>query len=91
MQDTESRIAVLDALHDDTHREEIVNLLDGLVLVDHLSVNAEEVLGAPVDLGLDACLLHLLSDLVGNLLNKRLAVRTGRADILRELLVNVGL
>ena len=51
MDHAEGRVAVLDGLHDDADREEIVDLIQGLALVDHFPVDAEEMLGASADLG----------------------------------------
>ena len=50
MDHTQRRVAVLYGIHDDAHRKQIVNLVDGLVLIFHLLINAEKMLHAPVDL-----------------------------------------
>ena len=41
MDDTERCIAVFDGFHDDADRKEVIDLIQRLVLVDHLFVDAE--------------------------------------------------
>ncbi len=62
MNDAERGITVLHRIHDDAHREEIVNLVHGLVLVHHLPVYAEEMFDASLNLRLYVRLFHIFGD-----------------------------
>ena len=89
--DAERRIAVLDRVHDDADGEQVIDLVQGLALVHHLFVDAEEVLDSAVDLGLDPGLLDVLPHLLGNLLHELLALRLSLRDLVHEVVVDVGL
>ena len=60
MDDTKCRITILDRLNDNTDGKKIIDLIDRLVLVDHLAVNAKEMLGTSLDVSLDTGPLHVL-------------------------------
>ena len=72
MDDTERCIAVFDGFHDDADRKEVIDLIQRLVLVDHLFVDAEKVLDSSVDICLNAGLVdmtgHLFYDRIDKLL-----------------------
>ena len=53
MQDAEGAVAVADAVGDDPHRREVVDLVELLALLVHLLPDRIEVLGAAPDLRLD--------------------------------------
>ena len=56
--DTQSRIAVFYGIHNDTDGKQIINLINGLVLVHHLFINGEEMLGTSGNLRFDASLFN---------------------------------
>ena len=70
MDDAQRRIAVLDGVHDDAHREQVVDLVNALVLIHHLLVDAEQMLDAAFHLAADTRLLHGISHLVKNGIDK---------------------
>ena len=53
MDQTQGRIAVLHRIHDDPHGDQVVDLLQLLVLLDQLFVDAVQMLWPAADLGLD--------------------------------------
>jgi len=55
-------VALLDAVHDDPDSQKIVDLVDGAPGSLHLAVDAVEVLGAPLDPGIDPQVQELLAD-----------------------------
>ena len=89
MDHTQRRVAVLYGIHDDAHRKQIVNLVDGLVLIFHLLINAEKMLHAPVDL----CRNPRLADMVGNLLHDVrdifFPLAFAHGDLIDQIIINV--
>ena len=69
MDNTQCGITVLYRVHNDTHGKQIVNLVDGLVLVLHFFVNAEEMLDPAVDFRLDAGIFNMLLYFLHNIFN----------------------
>ena len=63
------RIAILYAVHNNTNRKQIVNLIYGLILVLHLFINTEEMLYTTVNLRLNPCIFDMIADLVHDILN----------------------
>ena len=64
---SQSRITVLDRIHFDPHRKQIVNLIQSLILIHHFLINAEKMLHPPVDLRLDAAPLNMTADFIDGL------------------------
>ena len=50
MDDPKCRITVFYGVHNDTHGKQVIDLVNGLVLVDHFLINTEKVLCPPIDL-----------------------------------------
>ena len=57
MDDAQRRITILDAVHNNPHGKQIVNLVESLILVHHLFVDAEEMLHSSIYLGYNGGLL----------------------------------
>ena len=72
MDHAQGRVTVLDRLHDDADREQIVYLIQRLMLVYHFLIDAEKVLYTSVHMGLNSRIFHVLLDLVHNTLNEGL-------------------
>ena len=86
---TQDGIAVPDGPDDDADREEVVDLLDGFILVEHLAVDAEQVLDAAVHLALDAGVANMLFDLLGDLLDIALALTLALLHLFHKVIVYV--
>lgn len=67
MDHSQSRITVLDRIHFNPHRKQIINLVKSLILIHHLLVNTEEMLHPPVNLRLDAAPLNMPADFIDDL------------------------
>ena len=80
-------ITVLHRLHHDPNRKQIINLVQGLVLLHHLLINAEEMLHPSPYGGVDACLLHMLPDLVHNRLYKGLSGVLAKIHFLHQVII----
>ena len=91
MDHAQSRVAVLHRVHDDPHREQIVDLIQGLILVHHLLIDAEEMLHPPVYLGFDPGLPHVGRHLVYDALDERLPGFLPQGDLLGQVIVDLGL
>ena len=87
----ERRIAVPHRLHDDTNREQIIDLVDGLILVHHLTIDGEEVLHTSADLGIDARLLDMLRYLRDNVSDPGFSGFLLQVDLRREIIVDIRL
>ena len=91
MNHAERRIAVPHRFHDDTDRKQIIDLVDGLILVHHLTVDGEEVLHTSADLGIDARLLDMLRDLRDNVSDPGFSGFLLQVDLRREIIVDIRL
>ncbi len=69
MDNAERRIAVHHRIHDDAHRKQVIDLINGLILVFHLFINAEKMLDTAVYLCFDSGARDMLSYLVHNRLD----------------------
>ena len=88
MDDSQRRITVLDGIHNDPHREQIVNLVQRLMLVDHLLVNAEKMFDPSADFSFDAGGFDLLFHIVHDAVNECLAFLTFHVDILYKIIIS---
>ena len=91
MDHAERRIAVPYGLHDDADREQIIDLVDGLILVHHLTIDGEEVLHTTADLGIDARLLDMLRDFRDNVFDPGFSRFLLQVNLRREIIVDVRL
>ena len=91
MNHAQGRIAVLHGIHNNPHGKYIVNLIQGLILVDHLPVNAEEMLYPAIHLRLNLCLLDVFSDLIDNLFHKSFSCPLPEGNLIRQFLKNLRL
>ena len=91
MDDAQGCVAVLDRLHDNPDCEQVINLIQGLVLVHHFFVNTEKMLHPPVHMGLDPRVLHMLLDLGHDLLHKGLPIALLLRDLLLQIVIDLRL
>ncbi len=91
MDDAQGSVTVPYAVHDDAHREEIVYLIQGLVLVLHFLIDAEEMLHPAVDLRLDAGIADMLADLVHNALDILFPHALALGNLVHKIVVDLRL
>ena len=89
--DAKRRITVLYRIHDDANRKKIVNLIQRLVVIHHLLVNAEEVLHTPVNSRIDPGLLHGFCHVGCDLFDVLLALHLALIDLLHKILIHLRL
>ena len=53
-------ITVLHSIYQDSYRKQVINLINSLILIDHLLINTEEMLHTAIYLSFDICLYHML-------------------------------
>ena len=70
MDQSESCITVFDRIHHNTHGKQIINLIQRLILVDHLPVNTEKVFDTAVNLRFNASGFHMMADFIHNRTDK---------------------
>ena len=75
MDDAQRCIAVLYRVHDDPYREQVIDLVHRLILIDHLLVNAEKMLDTPVHIRFDAGVLHVGGHFIHDLLDEFFPLR----------------
>ena len=63
MNNAQHRIAIPHGLYNNPNGEEVIDLVNGLILIDHLLIDGEEVLNPPLDICLDSAFLDMLSHL----------------------------
>ena len=89
MNDTKCRITVLDCIHQNTDSKQVINLIDGLILVDHLLVDTEEMLDSSIHLCLDSGIIHMLLDLFYNIADKFLTLALTKCNLLNQIIIYV--
>ena len=70
MDHTQRRITVFDRIYDNAYGKQIIHLIQRLILIDHLFVNAEEMLHSSIYFCLNMGILHMVRDLCHDLLHK---------------------
>ena len=88
MNDTQGRIAILYRIHNNTHGKQIINLIDGLILILHFFVDAEEMLYAPVNLCFDAGIFNMLTDLIHNALDIFFADILAHRNFIHQIIIS---
>ena len=91
MNHTKCRIAVFYGVHDNTHRKQIVNLIQRLILVHHLFINTEKVFYATADFGFDADVANLFPHFFNNAVNKLGTLLFPKINLLLQFLTNLRL
>ena len=89
MDHTQRRIAVLYCVHQDADGKKIIDLVDGLVLVHHFFVNAEEVLDPSGNLGFDPGVVHMLLHLFYDAVDKLLPLALSQRDLIYQIIINI--
>jgi len=88
---TEGSITVFYRIYNDTYRKQIINLIQCLVLIDHLFINTEEMLHPSVDLSLDPRVFDVLGDLLHDLLDELLPLRLPGVDLVHQIIEHLRL
>ena len=88
MNNTKGRITVLHCIHNNTHRKQIIDLIQCLVLIDHLLVNAKEMLNTAIHLCLDTALCHMLTDFFHNGIYKSLTLTALQIDLSGQIIIH---
>jgi hypothetical protein len=84
---SECRVAILHRVDDHANGHDVEDLVELLALLDHLLVDAPEVLAAPGDVGFDVQFRQLCPDLGHGLGEVHVSFGTARADEMIELAV----
>ena len=87
MDHPQRRIAVPHRIHNDTHREQIIDLVYRLILVLHLLVNTEEMLDPSVNLCSDPRMFYMLRHLIHDRLDILLAVAFADGNLVDQIIV----
>ena len=88
MYDPQGRITVFHCIYNDPHREQIIDLVQGLILIYHFFVNAEEVLDPAVDLGMDPGVVDMLPDLSHDLIDESLTFASFQIDLFHQIIID---
>ena len=88
MDHPQGRIAVLHRLHDDTHCKQIVDLVQSLVLVLHLFIDAEKMLDPAVHLSADTGIFNVVADFVHNALDIFLPDAFAHGNLIHQVIVD---
>lgn len=74
MDDPQRCVTILYSIYDDPHCKQIVYLIQGLILIYHLLIDAEEMFDPAVDLSMNAGIADVLPYLSNDLINKCLSL-----------------
>ena len=88
---SEHSVTVLDGVHYDARREQVVNLVHVYVQLVHLLIYGIEVLRSAVDLAVYAHFLHFFAYLFHYAVEERLSLAALFADTFRDVLILVGI
>ncbi len=91
MDDAERGVAVADALHQDTERDDVVHLFDATLVRLHLAPNGVQVLGASGDVGGKALFGQATRQRLADLVDVLVAFALRLVNSLRDLGVRVAL
>ena len=89
MDHAQSRIAVLHRFYHDAHGKKIINLIQGLILLDHLFVDTEKVLYPSAYRSLDTGLIHMLLYLIHNGPDKGLSGILAQIHLLYQIVIHI--
>ena len=85
MDDTERRITVLHRIYNNTDCKQIVDLIYGLVLIDHLLINTEEMLDTSVHFTFDIGILHMCRYFLNDLIYKFFTFCFSCIDLIHQI------
>ena len=91
MNHTQCCITVLHSVHYDTHCKQVIDLIQSLVLIHHLLIDAEKVLDSSIYLSLDSCLIDVSFYFVYNSLYKLFPFYLTQCNLLYQIIVNIWL
>ena len=91
MNHTQCRIAVLHCLHNDTHSEEIINLIQRLMLVLHLLVDTEKMLYTAIDFRIDPRIFNMFTDFIHNTLDIFFTDALTDSDLIHQIVIDIRL
>ena len=86
--DSKSRITLLLCIYNNSYRKQIINLLQCLILIYHLSVNTEQMLDTSVDRCLDLGLIEMFFDIFHDILDKCFLLHTQMIKFVIQFLVS---
>ena len=89
MDDSECRITITHRVNLDTNCVDIVNLIQCLVLCNHLLVNGKQMLDTSVHFCLNARFFHILLDLFYHLYDKIFTRIQTRCDLFLQVLIHI--
>ena len=89
MNHTQCRITVLHRLHDDTHSEEIIDLIQRLMLVLHLLVDTEKMLYTAIDFRIDPRIFNMFADFIHNALDIFFTDALAHRDLIHQIIIDV--
>ena len=87
--DTKSCITVLNCVYQNTHCKKIVDLIDGLVLIDHLLINTEEMFHTSVYLRFNVGIVHVFLDFFYNGTYELFSFTLSQGNLLYQIVIDV--
>ena len=88
MDHTQRRITVLHAIHNDTDCKQVIDLIDGLILIFHLFVNTEEMFDTTIYFCLNAGRTDMLADLINDRLDIFLAHALTHGNLIHQIIIH---
>ena len=91
MNDAQHRIAIPHGFHDNSDGKEIINLVYGLILVDHFFVNGKEVLNPTLDICFNTAFLNMFPYFLHYRIDPVLSRFSLKMHLIRKIVVNLRL
>ena len=84
--DSQRSVTVFHRIYNDPDCEQIIDLIHGFILVDHLFIYTEEMFHSTVDFRLNVRIFHMSGDLIHDLLNELLSLCLSRIDLFHQII-----
>ena len=84
----QNRITVPHRLHDNTNGKEVINLVNGLILIHHLFVNGKEMLNSTLNVRFNAAFFDVFPHFLHNRVNPILSCLPLKMHFVRKIIID---
>ena len=88
MDNAQCPITVLHRIHYNTYGKQIINLVNGFILVLHFLIDTEKMLHPAVNLGLYACIFNMLAHFVYNILDVSFPFALTDSNFIHQIVIH---
>ena len=89
MHNSKCRITIFDIIYKNTNGKQIINLIQGLILVHHLLIDTEKMLCSSRDIRLYASLINVSANLIHKSLNIFIPHALSKSNLLHQIIISL--